>query len=144
MILIRGKGDRLMKKVFSRVLIKDTSNNILVVQDRSDVWNFPGGKKELDETPSECAKREVSEEIGLNVHDLTEIYKGSFHFGDIEWQGFFYFAESVSGIPTMNELDKIKGIRFINRFEVVNFPKELSEVIPQMLESVESKSTFWV
>lgn len=36
-----------MEKIFSRVLIKDEMNNILVVQDREDIWNFPGGKLEV-------------------------------------------------------------------------------------------------
>ncbi len=134
-----------MQNSFSRVLIKDTSNNILIIQDRADVWNFPGGKQELNETPLECAIREVKEEIGLQVDDLTEIYKGTFRFGNTPWQGYFYFANSVSGIPSMNELDKIKGIRFINRFEVINFPLELKKIIQQMLESpqFQTKSTNW-
>jgi 8-oxo-dGTP diphosphatase len=135
-----------MQKVFSRVVIKDTNDNILVVQDRMDLWNFPGGKLEINETPSDCAKREVREEIGLNVHELTEISQGDFCFGNIQWRGYFYFAESVSGIPLINELDKIKGIQFINTHEIVNFPKELSEVIQQIFKNplICQKSTLWV
>ncbi|MED3318672.1 NUDIX hydrolase [Bacillus wiedmannii] len=134
-----------MQNSFSRVLIKDTSNKILIIQDRAEVWNFPGGKQELNETPLECAKREVKEEIGLQVDDLTEIYQGNFCFGDTQWQGYFYFANSVSGIPFINELDKIKEIRFINRFEVIKFPLELTEIIQQMLESpqFQTKLTNW-
>jgi 8-oxo-dGTP diphosphatase len=80
-----------MEKVFSRVLKKDKmSNKILVIEDRSNVWNFPGGKEEKDESPSECAKREVYEEIGLHVHDLTEIFQENFLFDDIKWRGYFY------------------------------------------------------
>lgn len=84
-----------MKKTFTRVLIKDEMNNILVVQDREDMWNFPGGKLELGETPMECAQREVKEEIGLQIHQLTEISHSKFLFGDIQWMGYFYFADSV-------------------------------------------------
>ncbi|MGQ4672112.1 NUDIX hydrolase (plasmid) [Bacillus toyonensis] len=123
-----------MQNSFSRVLIKDTSNKILIIQDRADVWNFPGGKQELNETPLECAKREVKEEIGLHVEDLTEIYQGNFRFGDTQWQGYFYFANSVSGIPFINELEKIKEIQFINRYEVINFPLELTEIIRKILK----------
>jgi 8-oxo-dGTP diphosphatase len=53
------------------------------------------------------------------------------------------FAELVSGIPALNEIDKIKGIRFINSLEVVDFPRELSEIVPKIFEKIQSKSTLW-
>ncbi|MDF2036418.1 NUDIX hydrolase [Cytobacillus oceanisediminis] len=135
-----------MQKVFCRVLIKDESGNVLVVQDRTNLWNFPGGKQELGETPFECAKREILEEIGLTVYKLTEIYQGEFNFGNTEWKGYFYFAESVSGVPSMNEMDKIKGIRFVNSNDKVNFQIELSGIIDKIFTGnlVYDKATFWV
>lgn len=38
---------------------------------------FPGGKSEGDETPAECAVREVEEETGisLTIYDLKEVYR---------------------------------------------------------------------
>ncbi|MGM0867592.1 MAG: NUDIX hydrolase [Bacillota bacterium] len=135
-----------MQKVFTRVLIKDKEGNILVVQDRTNLWNFPGGKQDLGETPLECAKREIQEEIGLRVHKLTEVYQGEFNFGNTEWKGYFYFAESVSGVPSMNEVEKIKGIWFVNSADKVNFPIELSGVIEKIFKSnlVYDKTTIWV
>ncbi|MGD6856428.1 NUDIX hydrolase [Bacillus infantis] len=135
-----------MEKVFSRVLIKDEDHNILVVQDRVNLWNFPGGKQELGETPLECAKREIQEEIGLNVHKLTEVFQGEFYFGNTVWKGFFYFAESISGVPSMNEVNKIKGIRFVNIDDKVNFPIELLAVIEKIFNSnlIYDKTTIWV
>lgn len=135
-----------MQKVFTRVLIKDEDNNILVVQDRAALWNFPGGKQELGEMPFECAIREVKEEIGLIVHKLTEVYQGDFRFETIPWKGYFYFAESVSGVPSMNELNKIKGIRFVSSAEKVDFPLELSEIIELIFENnlINEKTTNWV
>jgi 8-oxo-dGTP diphosphatase len=134
-----------MQNSFSRVLIKDANNNILVIQDRPDHWNFPGGKQEIDESPLECAIREVSEEIGIQIYDLTEIHQGYFNFGDTKWRGHFFFANSVSGVPDIKELDKIKEIQFINRFEKVSFPLEISDIIKQIFESpqVESMTTNW-
>ncbi|WP_026691982.1 NUDIX hydrolase [Peribacillus kribbensis] len=135
-----------MEKVFTRVLIGDRDHNILVIQDRENVWNFPGGKKELGEMPLECAKREVKEETGLMVHKLTEVHQGDFYFGTIKWKGYFYFAESVSGVPTMNEADKIKDIRFVNRDHKVDFPIELSGVIEKIFKSnlIYGKTTIWI
>jgi len=38
---------------------------------------FPGGKSEGEETPLECAVREVEEEMGisLTIYDLEEVYR---------------------------------------------------------------------
>lgn len=116
-----------MKNIFTRVLIKDEDNSFLVIQDRTNIWNFPGGKLELGEMPFECAMREVEEEIGLRVHNLKEVYHGEFWFDNTYWQGYFYFAESVSGVPSIKEF-KIKGIQFVNSADKVNFAVELSEV----------------
>jgi 8-oxo-dGTP diphosphatase len=44
-------------------------------------WNAPGGKIELNETPEEAAKREVLEETGLEVLELTKAGSLRFFFG---------------------------------------------------------------
>ncbi|TDL82413.1 NUDIX hydrolase [Peribacillus frigoritolerans] len=134
-----------MEPAFSRVLIKDTRNKILVVQDRADDWNLPGGKQEAGETPLECAKREVKEEIGIDVSDLIEIYNGFFYFGDIKWHGYFYFANAASGIATVNEIEKIKGIQFIKDLKSVKFHSELSRIMDQLSVSkqLQTSTTTW-
>lgn len=52
-----------MKKEFSRVLLKNQSDEILILKDRPDTWNFPGGKQELGESALECAIRENERRI---------------------------------------------------------------------------------
>jgi len=39
-------------------------------------WSFPGGHLEMNETPDECGKRELLEETGIDIHDLTPIDMG--------------------------------------------------------------------
>ena len=64
-----------MKK-FSRVLLKNQYDEILILKDRPDTWNFPGGKQELGESALECAIREMKEELAVEITELEEIFTG--------------------------------------------------------------------
>ena len=56
-------------------------DNVLMIQ-RDDkpglafanLWDFPGGGREGNETPEECAAREVLEELGIDVSDRPIIW----------------------------------------------------------------------
>ena len=62
-------------------------------------WNGLGGKFELGETPEECAIREIKEEAGLNVKDLT--LKGFITFplfdGKDDWYVFLFVINEFDG-----------------------------------------------
>lgn len=135
-----------MQKVFARVVIKNKNNHILVIQDREHFWSFPGGKQELGETPMECAKREIQEEVGLSVEQLVEIYQDHFYFDDVQWTGYFYFAEVVSGVLTNNEPYKIKEMRFVNRYEQAKFPPQLDDLAQKIFlqHLIDDRQTAWL
>jgi len=41
----------------------------------ADMWDFPGGGREGDETPEECAIREVEEEFCIKINQTSFIWK---------------------------------------------------------------------
>jgi 8-oxo-dGTP pyrophosphatase MutT (NUDIX family) len=66
-------------------LIKD--NKILLQKKTKELfgggkWNGPGGKAKEKETPLECAKRELLEEIGVKAIDLEKSGVITFFKGD--------------------------------------------------------------
>ena len=57
-----------MKQVSAAVVIKD--QKVLLTRRNPDdnlagYWEFPGGKIESNETPQQCLKRELQEELGI-------------------------------------------------------------------------------
>ena len=59
------------------VLIKNNAGEILLGKRRgshgSNHWAPPGGHLEFGETIHECARREVAEETGLVIHDISAL-----------------------------------------------------------------------
>ena len=118
------------KRIFA-----STYDEILILKDRPDTWNFPGGKQELGESALECAIREMKEELAVEITELEEIFTGPLVFDSIVWQGHFYFAKQVQGKVTLNEPNKIKGVQFIKRFEEVNFSPGLAPLFDYLARS---------
>lgn len=136
-----------MKPEFSRVFIKDDLGDILVLKDRKrkGIWNIPGGKQEINETPIDCAIRELREELALEISELEEIYHADLVFDDVVWSAHFYFAGVVKGRPTLNEPHKIEGVQFISNLEQVSFSKDLQPLFDYLKASdiLQDKVTEW-
>jgi 8-oxo-dGTP pyrophosphatase MutT (NUDIX family) len=76
-------GHRPLILVGVLVMVFDEQNRLLL-QHRieSQTWDFPGGFMELGETTEETARREVREETGLTIGELTliKVFSGKEYF----------------------------------------------------------------
>jgi len=63
-------------EVSAGIIIK---NNKVYIQQRKKnalmggLWEFPGGKREKEESPEECLEREIKEEMGVTINILKKI-----------------------------------------------------------------------
>jgi 8-oxo-dGTP diphosphatase len=62
-------------------------------------WEFPGGKVARDESPEQALRRELSEELGVEVAQADFVMELVHTYPDREVQLRFYVVESFVGEP---------------------------------------------
>ncbi|TSC60418.1 MAG: hypothetical protein LiPW15_296 [Parcubacteria group bacterium LiPW_15] len=99
-------------------------------------WMFPGGGIKKGETPAQAAKREVEEEVGIEVEDLKEI--GVFHSAkEFKNDTVTVFAGRSRGKEINIESNEIADARWL---ELNNLP-EISEYSKLMIDMLRRKET---
>ena len=74
------------------------------------LWEFPGGKMEQGETPEECLKRELMEELGIKADIGSLFTKYEYKYPHVTYQLYFYFVDNFSGSLEYNAHDKLECI----------------------------------
>lgn len=114
-------------KTFYRLSIKalilnESRDKFLVILEDNGWWELPGGGLDWPEKPEECLKREIKEEMGI---DVTEINPNP---------SYFLVGENMKGNRSVNIVleTKLKDLNFIPSNECV----ELKFVSPEEVESM--------
>lgn len=116
-------------RVSIKALIFDEHQRLLVFKDKNGEWEIPGGGMDHAEDYQECIKRELAEEMGVNVKSIGPL-------------AMFYRAEARYGHPKINlafpvELatksdfvpgaDGLTEARFVSKEEFLQLPFQKSE-----------------
>ena len=127
-----------MKEVIAGIIIDN--NKILIAQrglneKLAGKWEFPGGKVELGETQQECLKREIKEELELNIEVGEYLGESIYTYPNAKIKLIAYFATIVDGDMKLSVHDKIEWIT-INEIDKYDFApadipliKKLKEVL---------------
>ncbi|MFJ2958450.1 NUDIX domain-containing protein [Streptomyces sp. NPDC087270] len=66
--LAEGNATQARKRVSADVLLRDEDGRVLLVKPTyKPGWDLPGGMAEANESPDDAARRELKEELGLDV-----------------------------------------------------------------------------
>ncbi len=117
-----------MVKVTAAVLVDN--GRVLIARRKptlklADMWEFPGGKIEGNETPEACLRREMKEEFDIDV--TVGEYLGSnvhrYGFGTIELMGYRVFFNS--GEWTLTDHSRIEWVTVDRLGEFAFTPADL-------------------
>ncbi len=109
-----------MQKVTAGIIEKDGKILIALRKTGKCVglkWEFPGGKLEDGETLEECLKRELREELNIEVEIIDYLDSSKFYCSEINIELIAYRVKYISGELTLIDHNEAKWI----------FPHELSE-----------------
>jgi 8-oxo-dGTP diphosphatase len=93
------------------------------------LWEFPGGKVELGELPTDALTREVEEELGCEIevgqHVTTTTHE--YDFGTIRLAT--YYAKLKTGVPMASEHSELRWVALDNLQSLEWAPADVPAVI---------------
>ena len=110
-----------MQKVAGAIIIKDKA--VLITRRApcetfAGFWEFPGGKVEESETPENCLKRELKEELDIEIWVNGFFCESIYEYPKGRIQLLTYIAEIVSGEIILTVHDKLE---WANRNNLLTF-----------------------
>ena len=98
-------------------------NNKILVAQRNEVmklplkWEFPGGKLEDGESEIDCIKREIKEEINIDIEVLEKLSNSIFDYGDFKINLIPFISTYVTGEIILSEH---KDYKLLDKTELLN------------------------
>lgn len=120
-------------------VILDQDKNILLMH-RNTInlkqWELPGGKLEIGEKPEQTAKRELKEELDVNVK--IERYLGFKEFLDSDCilKYHWYLCKLKNQEPKIME-EKFDEIKYFSKEDLQNSIEELSSNMKEFMKTID-------
>ena len=92
------------------------------------LWEFPGGKIEANETVEECIKREIAEELGIEIEVKENLITIDHTYEQFRVTLKVHNCCYVSGEPQTLECDEIRWVK-VEELGQFTFPEANSQII---------------
>ncbi len=92
----------------------------------ADKWEFPGGKIEEGETPEACLRRELQEELGIDVSVGGFVGRSCHRYPHGEIELLAYRVTHLSGDFQLHDHEEIRWVSPGGSATVMIFPRPIS------------------
>ena len=133
-----------MIKVAVGIIMKD--NKIFLCQRKSTAryalkWEFPGGKLEPNETPEDCLRRELHEELGINAEVGMLFLKQHYTYPDSgTFDVFYYLISGYTGELVNHVFAAFKWVLLseISAYDILEGNKEVVRKLVEQYAETQS------
>lgn len=101
------------------------------------LWEFPGGKIELGETVEECIKREILEELGIEIVVGDRLITVNYVYTQFRITLNVHHCRHIAGIPQLIECDEIRWVT-LEEIDQFPFPKANIQIINALRQEIKS------
>lgn len=119
------------------VIIERDGKYLIAKRKKNDalggMWEFPGGKIEPGESPEECLKREVMEELGVEAEAGGFFCSNIFKYHHIAIELLAYRAHCSAGTIVAKDHDEIRWVHK-DEFKNYKFTEADEPVIAKLIE----------
>jgi 8-oxo-dGTP diphosphatase len=102
------------------------------------LWEFPGGKREANESFEECLRRELYEELGCEVEVLELVAAISHDYPEKSVHLEFYRCRWVANEP---KLIGCADLRWVERWQLAHF--EFPAADTRLLDLLQNNAALW-
>lgn len=139
------KTSSLPHKIIGVAVIWNDKEQILIDRRRpggvmGGLWEFPGGKIEPGETVEECIKREIDEELAIDIEVREHLITIDHDYTNLRVTLAVHECHHIKGVPQPLECDEIRWVN-LEQLEKFNFPAANVQIITALQEKVTERKT---
>ena len=132
-------------KVIGVAVIWNDQGQILIDRRRQEgllggLWEFPGGKVEPAETIADCIRREIKEELGIDIAVGDRLIVVDHTYSHFRVSLNVHHCRHLSGDPQPIECDEVRWVT-LAEIDQYPFPKANGQIIAALRAAVAPQSS---